>query len=199
MLPLEGLHQKNRLSAQHQESTQYSPTYGEIDEIRSEHIGVPNGERFVLEGASTFARLFMKNLLAPGSSSRIEVPGCNNLFDCPEGNIEVIAMGCMVLSIQSCFDLDQYRSFAVGELGQQNGERSVVAPVAGAFVSFQTKAVEWVKDVKQGNMSEAEFVQATSGAFFNIPNGATEVNLGEALNGVPRYRSEYIDRGKGLF
>src|SRR5690554_562236 len=176
-----------------------SPTYGEIDEIRSEHIGVPDGERFVLEGASTFARLFMKDLLAPGSSSKIEVPGCNNLFDCPEGNIEVIAMDCKVLSIQSCFDLGQYRSFAVGELGQTNGERSVVAPVAGAFMSFQTRAVEWVKDVKQGKMTEAEFLQATSGAFFNIPNGATEVNLGEALNGVPRYRSEYIDRGRGLF
>ncbi|MDS1310290.1 hypothetical protein [Marinobacter xiaoshiensis] len=176
-----------------------SPTYGEIDEIRSEHIGVPDGERFVLEGASTFARLFMKDLLAPGSSSKIEVPGCNNLFDCPEGNIEVIAMDCKVLSIQSCFDLGQYRSFAVGELGQTNGERSVVAPVAGAFMSFQTRAVEWVKDVKQGKMAEAEFLQATSGAFFNIPNGATEVNLGEALNGVPRYRSEYIDRGRGLF
>lgn len=176
-----------------------SPTYGEVDEIRAEHIGVPDGERFVLEGASSFARLFMKDLLAPGASSRVEVPGCNNLFDCPPGNIEVIAMDCKVLSIQACFDLGQYRSFAVGELGETNGERSVVAPAAGAFLSFQTKAVEWVKDVKKGNMREAEFVKATSGAFFNIPNGATEVNLSEALTGVPRYRTEYIDRGRGLF
>lgn len=176
-----------------------SGTYGELDPIRAEHIGVPNGEKFVLEGASGFARWAMKTLLAPGASSQVLVPGCNNLFDCPGGTIEVVAQDCMVLSIKSCFDLAQYRSFAVGELGETNGERSIVAPVSGAFLSFQTKTVEWVKDVKQGNMSNAEFVQATSGAFLNIPNGATEVNLGEALTGVPRYRAEYIDRGKGLF
>ncbi|MGC8122069.1 DUF6160 family protein [Marinobacter sp. VGCF2001] len=176
-----------------------SSTYGELDPVRAEHIGVPNGERFVLEGASGFARWAMKRLLAPGASSQVLVPGCNNLFDCPGGTIEVVAQDCMVLSIRSCFDLDQYRSFAVGELGETNGERSIVAPASGAFLSFQTQAVDWVKDVKQGNMSNAEFVQATSGAFLNIPNGATEVNLGEALTGVPRYRTEYIDRGTGLF
>ena len=56
-----------------------------------------------------------------------------------------------------------------------------------------------LKDVKKSDLTVEDFIRATSGAFFNIPNGATEVNLNEALNGTDRYRTEYIDRGRGLF
>jgi len=74
-----------------------------------------------------------------------------------------------------------------------------VAPTDGAFISFQTKDLDWLEDVRKTNPSAEDFIRATSGAFFNIPNGATEVNLNEALFGTERYRSEYIDRGRGLF
>ncbi|CAN0592906.1 unnamed protein product, partial [Ectocarpus sp. 12 AP-2014] len=72
-------------------------------------------------------------------------------------------------------------------------------PKTGAFISFQTKDLEWLTDVKNTSATPEDFIRATSGAFFNIPNGAVEVNLAEALNGTVRYRTEYIDRGKGLF
>jgi hypothetical protein len=174
------------------------PNIGELDSIRAEYIGIPDGERFVLEGASGFTRWSVKNLIGWGSSSRIEVPDCS-FFSCPGGDIFVYAQDCLVLGIDSCFDLDIYNSFPVGEVGEVNGERRITGPADGAFISFQTKDLDWLKDVKKADFTPEDFIRATSGAFFNIPNGATEVNLNEALYGTQRYRTEYIDRGKGLF
>lgn len=174
------------------------PNIGELDPIRAEHIGIPNGERFVLEGAGGFTRWSVKNLIGWGSSSRIEVPDCS-FFSCGGGDIYVYAQDCLVLGIDSCFDLDIYNSFPVGQLETVGGERRITAPVDGAFISFQTKDLDWLSDVKKTNPNPEDFIRATSGAFFNIPNGATEVNLNEALYGTERYRTEYIDRGRGLF
>lgn len=174
------------------------PNIGELDPIRAEYIGIPNGERFVLEGASGFTRWSVQNLIGWGSSSRIEVPDCS-FFSCSGGDIYVYAQDCLVLGIDSCFDLDIYNSFPVGEVGEVNGERRITGPADGAFISFQTKDLDWLKDVKKTDFTPEDFIRATSGAFFNIPNGATEVNLNEALYGTQRYRTEYIDRGKGLF
>ena len=174
------------------------PNIGERDPIRAEYIGIPNGERFVLEDASGFTRWSVKNLIGWGSSSEIEVPNCS-LLNCPSGDIYVYAQDCLVLGIDSCFDLDIYNSFPIGKLEEVNGERRIVGPESGAFISFQTKDLEWLKDVRKTDPEAADFIRASAGAFFNIPNGATEVNLNEALNGVQRYRTEYIDRGRGLF
>lgn len=174
------------------------PNIGELDPVRAEYIGIPNGERFILEGASGFTRWSVKNLIGWGSSSRIEVPDCS-FFSCSGGDIYVYAEDCLVLGIDSCFDLDIYNSFPVGEVGEVNGERRITGPADGAFISFQTKDLDWLKDVKKTDFTPEDFIRATSGAFFNIPNGATEVNLNEALYGTQRYRTEYIDRGKGLF
>ncbi|GAA3556478.1 MAG: hypothetical protein MI794_06845 [Pseudomonadales bacterium] len=174
------------------------PDIGSLDPIRAEHIGIPDGERFVLENARGFTRWSLKNLLADGSSSEIVVPDCT-FWSCGAGDIYVYAKDCRVLGIDSCFELDMYNSFAVGELGEIDGERHVTGPVDGAFISFQTKDLAWLSDVAKGNPTPEDFVRATAGAFFNIPNGATEVNLSEALHGTQRYRSEYIDRGRGLF
>ncbi|MDI9246615.1 hypothetical protein [Marinobacter sp. CHS3-4] len=174
------------------------PNIGELDPIRAEHIGVPNGERFVLEDAGGFTRWSVANLIGFGSSSRIEVPDCS-FFSCGSGDIYVYAQDCLVLGIDSCFDLDIYNSFPVGQVGEVNGERRITGPADGAFISFQTKDIDWLEDVKKTNPTAEDFIRATSGAFFNIPNGATEVNLNEALYGTERYRTEYIDRGRGLF
>lgn len=174
------------------------PSLGELDPIRAEHIGIPNGERFVLSGASGFTRWAVQNLVGWGSSSEIVVPDCS-FFSCGGGDIHVYAQDCVILGIDACFDLDIYNSFPIGELASVGSERRIVAPVGGAFMSFQTKDIDWLKDVKNNNPSAEDFIRATSGAFFNIPNGATEVNLNEALFGTQRYRSEYIDRGRGLF
>lgn len=174
------------------------PNLGELDPVRAEYIGIPNGEKFVLEGASGFTRWSVKNLIGWGSSSEIEVPGCT-FFSCDGGDIYVYAQDCLVLGIDSCFDLDIYNSFPVGTVEEVSGERRLTGPADGAFISFQTKDLDWLKDVKKSNLSPEDFVRATAGAFFNIPNGATEVNLNEALYGTQRVRTEYIDRGRGLF
>ena len=174
------------------------PNIGSLDPVRAEYIGIPDGERFVLEGASGFTRWSVKNLIGWGSSSRIDVPDCS-FFSCSGGDIYVYAEDCLVLGIDSCFDLDIYNSFPIGQVGEVNGERQITGPADGAFISFQTKDLEWLKDVSKSDLSPEDFIKATSGAFFNIPNGATEVNLNEALYGTQRYRTEYIDRGNGLF
>ena len=174
------------------------PRVGELDPIRAEYIGIPNGEKFVLENAGSFTRWSVKNLIGWGSSSEIEVPNCS-FFSCGSGDIYVYADGCRVLGIDACFDLDMYNSFPIGQVEEVNGERRLTGPADGAFISFQTKDLDWLKDVKKSELTVEDFIRATSGAFFNIPNGATEVNLNEALNGTDRYRTEYIDRGRGLF
>ncbi|WP_273209854.1 hypothetical protein [Marinobacter subterrani] len=174
------------------------PNIGSLDPVRAEHIGIPDGERFILEGASGFTRWSVKNLIGWGSSSQIEVPDCS-FFSCSDGDIYVYAQDCLVLGIDSCFDLDTYNSFPIGQVGVVDGERRITAPADGAFISFQTQDLDWLKDVRKTDITPEDFIRATAGAFFNIPNGATEVNLNEALYGTQRYRTEYIDRGRGLF
>ncbi|MBQ0834322.1 DUF6160 family protein [Marinobacter sp.] len=174
------------------------PNLGELDPIRAEYVGISNGEQLVLEGASGFTRWSLNSFIASGSSSRIEIPNCS-FFSCGAGDIYVYAQDCLVLGIDACFDLDTYNSFPIGKVGEVNGERRITGPADGAFISFQTKDLDWLKDIKKENLSPEDFVRATAGAFFNIPNGATEVNLNEALNGTQRVRTEYIDRGRGLF
>lgn len=174
------------------------PNIGELDPVRAEHIGVPNGDSFVLKDAGWFTRWSVANLIGFGSSSEIQVPDCS-FFSCGGGDIIVVAQDCLVLGIDSCFDLDIYNSFAVGELETVGNERRITAPVDGTFISVQTKDLDWLENVKNTNPTPEDFIRATSGAFFNIPNGATEVNLNEALFGTERVRTEYIDRGRGLF
>lgn len=177
------------------------PNLGNPDPVRAEYIGVPDGEKFRLEGAPNAIRNIVA-LVDGGSTSNIELPGCGT-FGCGltgNGPIDIIAEDCVILGIVSCFPLSQYNSFPVGKLGGEGNNREIVAPADGAFMSFQTKKVEWLKNVRaSADGSGKEFVDATAGAFLNIPNGATEVSLPEALQGLPRYRSEYIDRGQGLF
>lgn len=174
------------------------PNIGSLDPVRAEYIGVPDGEKFVLKDADAFTRWSLKNLIGWGSSSEIEIPDCS-LLSCPGGDIYVYAKDCLVLGIDSCFDLDIYNSFPVGQVETVNGERQLTGPASGAFISFQTRDLDWLEDVSKTNLTPEDFLRATSGAFFNIPNGATEVNLNEALYGTDRYRTEYIDRGRGLF
>ncbi|WP_338140903.1 hypothetical protein [Marinobacter suaedae] len=105
----------------------------------------------------------------------------------------------MILGIDACFDLDIYNSFPIGEVGEVDGERRITGATDGTFISFQTKDLDWLKDVSNTDITPEDFIRTTAGAFFNIPNGATEVNLNEALYGSQRYRTEYIDRGHGMF
>ena len=87
----------------------------------------------------------------------------------------------------------------IGQIEDVGGQRVITGPSDGAFISFQTKDVEYLADLAKTNPSREDFIKATAGAFFNIPNGAVEVNLNEALSGIEGQRREYIDRGIGMF
>ncbi len=171
---------------------------GSPDPIRAEMIGIPDNEQFRLQGASGFTRWSLKNLLAWGSSSEIQVPNCS-FFNCPGGDIIVVVQDCKVLGITACFDLGQYRSFPIGSVSEINGKRYLTGPSDGLFLSFQSRDLPWLKTASTQNPQAADFISTTSGAFFNVPNSAVQVNLQEALHGTQRVRGEYIDRGVGLF
>ncbi|MDX5300194.1 MAG: hypothetical protein LPK85_14725, partial [Gammaproteobacteria bacterium] len=156
------------------------------------------GDTFTLEGASAFTRWSLKNLIGWSASSEIIVPDCS-FFWCPGGDIIIVNQDCKVLGVTTCFDLGMYNSFPLGDI-QRSGSRSyITGPTDGLFLSFQTKDLDWLKDVRKNNPNPADFLKATQGAFFNVPNGTTQVNLEQALGGIDRYRTEYIDRGRGLF
>lgn len=172
--------------------------YGNLDPIRSTMIGIADNEQFVLSGASGFTRWSVKNLLGSFSSSEIDVPNCS-FFWCPGGDINIYVKDCKVLGVDACFNLSQFESFPIGSIEEVNGKRYLTGAASGMFISFQTQDLEWLQDVRNQNPNAEDFVRATSGAFFNIPNSSVTVNLEEALYGVEGVRTEYIDRGNGLF
>lgn len=165
------------------------PQMGELDPVRATHAGVPNGERFIVEDVPFWIRLAL-GAIGGGASSEIEIIG---------DQVHIIASDCKVIGIEACFPLTNFESLAIGQIDEVNGERRVVAPESGLFLSFQTQQLEWLKDVSKSNPTVDDFIRTGTGGFFNIPSGAVEFSLGEALGGIDRYRTEYIDRGRGLF
>lgn len=171
------------------------PNYGALDPVRAEYIGVPNGESFVLEDVN-FLVAGLIDIISPTLSSDLYTENCSLLGGC---DVVVVAQQCEVLGIQACFDLGIYNSMPVGMIEKVNGQRQITGPSDGAFISIQTKDLEYLADVAKTNPTPEDFIKATAGAFFNIPNGAVTVNLEEALTGIEGQRREYIDRGVGLF
>lgn len=170
------------------------PQLGQLDPIRAQYIGIPNGKSFELKGVNSLVAGLI-GLLSPTLSSTIHVTNCN-LFTC---DVQAVAENCQVLGIQACFPLNQYNSFPIGQITKNGTKQYITGPATGMFMSFETQAVQWLKNVNKQNPTASDYVTASKGAFFNIPNGATQVNLNEALHGIQRYQTEYIDRGKGLF
>ncbi|WP_148861579.1 DUF6160 family protein [Marinobacter fonticola] len=169
--------------------------YGALDPVRAEHIGIPNGETFVLEDVN-FLVAGLIDIISPTLSSELYTENCSLLGGC---DVVVVAQQCEVLGIQACFDLGIYNSMPIGQIEEVNGQRQITGPSDGAFISIQTKDLEYLADVAKSNPTPEDFIKATAGAFFNIPNGAVTVNLDEALTGIEGQRREYIDRGVGLF
>lgn len=178
-----------------------SPNAGELDPIRAEYVGVPNGEQFILEDVNGSVAGII-NLISGALSSELYTQNCSGQFLGLGGSCDVVvvAQDCEVLGIEACFPLEQYNSLPVGQVeADGDGNRRITGPQDGMFLSFQTKDLDWIEDVRNSAPGSDDFIRATSGAFFNIPNGAVELNLNEALNGIQRQRTEYIDRGRGLF
>ena len=105
------------------------------------------------------------------------------------GYIDFNTTNCNLFGIPTCFPLSSYQSVDIGER-QRN---DTYLPTRGLFASYQTESIDWKA------LNSQEIVRATSGAFLNIPAGGIELKLNEAFNGLPRQRTEFIDRGLGLF
>ncbi len=167
---------------------------GDPDPIRASMVGVPNGEEFVIKDVNglTFTAIA---LLGPTLSSAVELDG--NIFT--GGDVTLTVQDCQVIGINTCFDLTQFQTLSIGQVTEGgDGRNYLTGSETGTFLSFQSQDLLWLKDVKNSAPVATDFIQSTQGGFMNIPNGLT-VNLNEALLGIERTRTEYIDRGVGLF
>lgn len=88
-----------------------------------------------------------------------------------------------------CYDLADYKTL---DIGQRNKTTGQVDYTNDFFISYQKQATDW--STSQGSMN------ATSGVFINIPTSMhIDMNTGHNASGTERVRTEYIDRGNGLF
>ncbi len=76
------------------------------------------------------------------------------------------------------------------DVGQDNGD-GTTGFTDDLFIAFQKQAVQW-----QDGTGGA--IDAAAGVFLNVPT-AMQLDLQALQNGIPRARTEYIDRGLGLF
>ncbi len=162
---------------------------GNPDPIRATMAGVPNGEKFIIKDTSALTR-FAIWALGPTLSSDVEIDG---------KDVIMTVQDCAVIGINTCFDLEQFQTLSIGKITEgSDGKRYLSGSETGSFLSFQSQDLKWLKDVKNTNPNASQFIKATQGSYLNIPNGLT-LNLKESLDGIPRARTEYIDRGVGLF
>lgn len=78
------------------------------------------------------------------------------------------------------------------DIGARNEDGSV-GYAQELFIAFQKEAVQW-----QSNTEGGAPIDAAAGVFFNVPT-AMQLDLQTLEQGIPRARTEYIDRGLGLF
>ncbi|ARU57411.1 hypothetical protein OLMES_3373 [Oleiphilus messinensis] len=161
---------------------------GNPDPIRATMAGIPNGEEFVIRDTNFFTR-FAISLLGPVLSSEVDIQG---------DDIYLTVQDCAVIGINTCFNLDTFNTLAIGEQTMVGDRSYLTGPESGAFLAFQSRDLKWLRDVSLTNPSAEDFVDATRGAYLNVPNGLT-LNLNEAFQGIERAQTEYIDRGVGLF
>lgn len=88
-----------------------------------------------------------------------------------------------------CYDIANYNTF---DVGQRNETTGTVDYTNDFFISFQTQATEWT--TSDGS------VTAQTGIHFNLPTSMSiDMNSGLNTTGTDRVRTEFIDRGNGLF
>ena len=178
---------------------------GNLDEIRSSNIGIPNGEDFTIHEADIIAALAVKGLSSVDLiSSGVEIErtswfGCGIIPVMPCYDMMIESKDCLMLGVQTCFPLSDFKSLPVGKVEKINGKNVITDSVNGMFLSFQSRDMDWSTSKAGAAATLADYIPTTQGAFFNVPNGAIEVNLNEVYKGVPSVRLEYIDRGVGLF
>ncbi|MCG8609348.1 MAG: hypothetical protein MI864_02330 [Pseudomonadales bacterium] len=161
---------------------------GNPDPIRATMAGIANGEEFVIRDTSLLTRLAI-SLLSPVLSSEVDVQG---------SDVYLTVQDCAVIGINTCYSLDTFNTLAIGEQTMIGGRSYLTGPESGAFLAFQSRNLKWLRDVSLTNPSASDFVEATKGGYLNVPNGLT-LNLNEAFQGIERAKTEFIDRGVGLF
>src|SRR5690606_10769609 len=173
---------------------------GQRDSIRAEYIGVPNGEPFNINNVNAIRKPVLQLM------DTLNIIG--NEIEWTGNNAHIINKDCHILGISSCFDLEQYQSFTIGTITQKDGGRYLTNPAGGTFLSFSTIGndsseagrLEWLNDINKENPTVDDFMKVTSGFYLNIPQGNVQVNLGEAILGTNRVRTEYINLpGRNLF
>lgn len=179
-------------------------TAGESDPVRATHVGMLNGSDFVVEDVPWLTAIAVDNVLDGLGllSSSISKEKSGWSFACGGQCYDLLieSQGCEMLGIATCFPLTNFKNLPIGKLSGDG--KSIVAPASGMFLSFQSEdGVPWSTTRNSTDAkSAADFMDATMGAFFNVPNGVLEVNLSQVYKPpVPAVRQEYIDRGVGLF
>ena len=88
-----------------------------------------------------------------------------------------------------CYNLQDYKTLDVGQRNKTTGQ---VDYTNDFFISFQKEATDW--------STSAGSVNAGLGVFINIPTSMhIDMNTGINASGTERVRTEYINRGNGLF
>lgn len=88
-----------------------------------------------------------------------------------------------------CYNLSDFKTL---DIGKQNKTTGTVDYTNDFFISFQKEATAW--STSNGTIT------TDMGVFINIPTSMNiDMNTGLNESGTARNRSEYIDRGNGLF
>ncbi len=99
------------------------------------------------------------------------------------------AAGCTVQTY--CYDIAQFKTLDIGERNASGGTEMT----QDFFISIQKEDVSWA--TSNGSIT------AGAGAFINLPTSmlidASAIDLNGGVYGTERVRTEYIDRGVGLF
>ncbi|MFE8073206.1 hypothetical protein QQM79_19260 [Marinobacteraceae bacterium S3BR75-40.1] len=104
-------------------------------------------------------------------------------------HIGVVGAGTDCSTNTNCTALNNIKTW---DVGVDNGD-GTVGFTDGFFLSFQKQAVTW-----ETNATTGSSVTANPGVFMNMPTSMT-LDASQLQNGIPRARTEYIDRGQGLF
>lgn len=89
---------------------------------------------------------------------------------------------------ENCVPLNMLQTLEVGER-DEDGNADFTDSF---FISFQQQDLDWVAP-------DGQSVSTDSGVFFNIPTAMRQEMQQLQSEGLPRARTEFIDRGEGLF
>lgn len=160
---------------------------GEPDPVRADMVGVESGTGITVDGTGEinfFDRLLLDTMIAI-TPSRYNASRNGDI-------VTFNSAGCDILTVPTCFPLTNFGSFEIG--------RDTPSGIEGFFISAQTEAVKWAQTFENKPGSTVTASQLTGvGTYMNIPNNGVQVTLTEAMQGIQRMRTEYIDRGVGLF